>query len=92
MRLIYTLLSWALSLYELALLVYVILSWVRPAANRWTELLRSIVEPVLRPIRRFLMAKLPARWQIIDWSVAVAWLLLGLLRRILSMIFFPLMW
>ncbi len=92
MRLIYTLLSWALSLYELALLVYVILSWVRPAANRWTELLRTIVEPVLRPIRRVLMAKLPVRWQIIDWSVAVAWLLLGLLRRVLSMIFFPLMW
>ena len=92
MRLIFTLLSWALSLFELALLVYVILSWVRPAANQWTELLRAIVEPVLRPIRRILMAKLPVRWQIIDWSVAVAWLLLGLLRRVLSMIFFPLMW
>ncbi|MGN0778634.1 MAG: YggT family protein [Aristaeellaceae bacterium] len=87
MRMIYSLLSMLLSLYELVLLAYVILSWIRPAANRWTELVRTLVEPVLAPIRRLLRQHLPVRWQIMDWSVLVLWLLIGLVRRVLMMVF-----
>ena len=47
MRQIYTLLSMLLSVYELVLVVYVVMSWIHPAANKWTELVRSLVEPVL---------------------------------------------
>ena len=85
-RLIYQLLDLALSLFDLALLIYVLLSWLRPAANQWTELLRRIVEPVLTPIRRVLMARLPARWQIMDWSPMAAWLLIEIIRRVLEAI------
>ncbi|MGN0747791.1 MAG: YggT family protein [Aristaeellaceae bacterium] len=87
MRLVYSLLSMLLSVYELVLVVYVVMSWIHPAANKWTELVRSLVEPVLEPIRRLLRRHLPARWQIMDWSVLVLWLLIGIARRVLMMIF-----
>lgn len=88
MYLIYQLLSACISAYELALLIYVILSWIRPSANRWTELLRSVVEPPLRPIRSFVMRHIPLRWQFLDWSVLVMWFLLDLAKNLLWRIFF----
>lgn len=88
MYLIYQLLSACISAYELALLIYVILSWIRPSANRWTELLRSVVEPPLQPIRSFLMRHIPLRWQFLDWSVLVMWFLLDLAKNLLWRIFF----
>ena len=82
--LVFRILYLALWLFDVALLIYVAMSWLRPTANRWTELLRKIVEPVLNPIRRILVEKLPARWQIFDWSPLVAWLLVELVRYLLS--------
>lgn len=87
MRLIYSVLSMLLSLYEVVLFIYVVLSWIHPAANKWTELVRSLVEPGLAPIRRLLRQHLPVRWQIMDWSVLALWLLIGIARRVLMMIF-----
>lgn len=81
---LYRLIRLAMWLFDVALLLYVVLSWLRPAANRWTELLRRVVEPVLTPIRRVLMEKLPARWQIFDWSPVVAWLLVELIGWLLN--------
>ena len=49
--------------------------------------MRSLVEPVLAPIRRLLRQHLPVRWQIMDWSVLVLWILIGIARRVLMMIF-----
>ena len=82
--LVFRILYLALWLFDVALLIYVAMSWLRPTANRWTELLRKIVEPVLNPIRRILVEKLPPRWQIFDWSTLVAWLLVELVRYLLS--------
>ena len=48
--LVFRILYLALWLFDVALLIYVAMSWLRPTANRWTELLRKIVEPVLNPI------------------------------------------
>ena len=45
--LVFRILYLALWLFDVALLIYVAMSWLRPTANRWTELLRKIVEPVL---------------------------------------------
>ncbi len=84
--LVFRLLYLVLWLFDVALLIYVAMSWLRPTANRWTELLRKIVEPVLNPIRRILVEKLPPRWQILDWSPLVAWLLVELVRYLLSML------
>jgi len=89
--LLYSLLNTALSLYRLAVIIYVVLSWLRIPANQWTELLRRLVEPVLSPIRRMLVRRLPSNWQMLDWSPAVLLLLLeivgGVLRTLLFMVF-----
>ena len=82
--LVFRILYLALWLFDVALLIYVAMSWLRPTANRWTELLRKIVEPVLNPIRRILVEKLPPRWQIFVWSPPVAWLLVERVRYLLS--------
>ena len=87
MRLIGSLVNLVLSLYSVAIVVYVILSWVKPVANRWTELLRSIVEPVLAPIRRLLQQHLPNQWQVVDWSPLAALLLVRILKSLFSAIF-----
>lgn len=88
---LYSLLNTALSLYRLAVIIYVVLSWLRIPANQWTELLRRLVEPVLSPIRRMLVRRLPSNWQMLDWSPAVLLLLLeivgGVLRTLLFMVF-----
>jgi uncharacterized protein YggT (Ycf19 family) len=84
MLMLYKIIRAILWLFDVCLLLYVLLSWLKPAANRWTELLKRIVEPVLTPIRRVLVAKLPARWQIFDWSPVVAWLLVELVSRLLT--------
>lgn len=73
-----------LDLFDLLLLVYVILGWVRIRENRWTVLLRSVVEPVLNPIRAFLNAHLPRLTVPLDWSPVVAWVLLAVLRNVLA--------
>lgn len=83
MGIIYRVVDLVFTVFELALIAYVLLSWIRPSANRWTELLRNVVEPVLKPVRRFLVAKLPRQYQFIDWSPLVVFLALSLIRRML---------
>ena len=84
MRAIMGLIDLVLNLFSILLWIHVILSWVRPTANRWTVLLNSIVEPVLTPIRNFLRRYLPSQFQIFDWSPIVCWLLISLIRQLLS--------
>lgn len=85
---VFALLNSALELYKLALLVYVVLSWLRIPANRWTVLLQRLVEPVVAPVRRFLRAKLPMQWQMFDWSVLVVYLLIGVVQSLLRGLLF----
>ena len=92
MRGLFVLLNSLLELYKLALLAYVLLSWLRIPANRWTVLLQRVVEPVVSPVRRFLRAKLPAQWQMFDWSVLVVYLLIGLLQSFLRSTLGMMLW
>jgi len=73
---LYGLISLVLRLYRLALIVYVILSWIRIPANQWTELLRRVIEPVLQPVRVFLRRKVPDKYMVVDWSPLALWLLI----------------
>lgn len=75
-----------LDLYKLLLIVYVLLSWLHIGANRWTELLRRAVEPVLNPVRVFLHARLPRQWQVLDWSPLAVYLLVGLAQTLLRIL------
>lgn len=83
MGIITGLIDLVLLVFELALIVYVVLQWLKPASNRWTELLNSVVEPVLAPIRKLLTEKLPAKYQTFDWSPVAAILIVAIIRAIL---------
>ena len=83
---LYALLNALIELYKLALLAYAVLSWLHLPANKWTTALASVVEPVVSPVRRALQARLPAQWQIFDWSVVVVYLLIGVLQSFLRSI------
>lgn len=75
-----------LDLYDLLLLVYVIVALVRPKESRWTLLLKSLVEPVLTPLRAFLAKHLPANAMVIDWSPVAAWVLIRVVQGVLSIL------
>lgn len=92
MRLLYSLLNSLVELYKLALVAYVVLSWLRIPSNRWTVLLQRLVEPVLIPVRKFLRKYLPSQWQIIDWSVLAVYLLLGVVQTVLRVVFWVWLW
>lgn len=61
-----------LGLYTLVLIAYIVINLIKPTANKWTELIRSLVEPVVAPIRKILVAKLPRKYQVFDWAPVVA--------------------
>ena len=84
MRLIIALLDVVLNLLNILLLAYVLLSWIAPAQNKWTSLVRGIVEPILAPVRRFLQKNVPSLMGMFDWSPVAVWLLISLVRQILS--------
>ena len=84
MRLLIGLINTILNLYNILLLVYVILSWIRPAQNKWTDLLNRVVEPVLNPVRNFLMKNVPQLMRTFDFSPVAVWLLISLIRGFIS--------
>lgn len=84
MRTLIGLLDMALNLFTILLFIYVLLSWVRPASNQWTELLRRIVEPVLNPVRSFLYKNVPALMGTFDFSPVALWILISLARQLIS--------
>lgn len=68
MGFIFSIINFVLDVYKLLVIVHFILTLLNVSANKWTTLLSSVVEPVLAPIRRVLTEKLPAKYQVIDWS------------------------
>ncbi len=84
MRLIFNLLSFLAYLYQIVLVLYFILAFVKPAQSSFTQFLNRIVEPVLVPLRRLLAKILPANWQRLDWSPVAAWVLLWFIRELLT--------
>lgn len=76
-----------LGLYSLLVLVHAIVIWIRIPANRWTEMLRSVVEPALQVTRNLMKRFLPFLCGTsIDWSPVVLFVLLNLLRSVLTWI------
>lgn len=72
-----------LNVYKLLLVVYVVLQVMDIPANKWTEMLRSIIEPALVPVRRLMARYLPAKWQRFDWSPAALFILLTVVQWLL---------
>ena len=80
---IFGLIHGLLDVYKLLVIAYCVISLMGIAANKWTELLRSVVEPVLLPIRKLLAQHLPKQWQILDWSPVVLIILVSLVQWVL---------
>ena len=80
---IFGLIHGLLNVYKLLVIAYCVISLMGISANKWTELLRSVVEPLLLPIRKLLAQYLPKAWQIIDWSPGVLSILVSLVLWIL---------
>lgn len=86
MRWLIDLLSLALFLYQIALLIYFAIGYVKPAQSPFTQFLYRIVEPVLTPLRRLLANILPSNWQRMDWSPLAALLLVWMARELLDIL------
>ena len=80
---IFGLIHGLLNVYKLLVIAYCVISLMGISANKWTELLRSVVEPLLLPIRKLVAQYLPKAWQIIDWSPVVLIILVSLVQWIL---------
>lgn len=74
-------------LYQLALLAYVVLSWIAPTKTTFMQQLARIIEPVLIPLRRLMGKYIPSQWMRVDWSPLAAWALVWLARVILGWIY-----
>ena len=66
------LIGFVLFLDQLVLIAYIVINLIKPTANKWTELIRALAEPVVVPIRKILVAKLPQKYQVFDWAPVVA--------------------
>lgn len=83
MGIITGLIDLVLLVFELAVIAHFIITLAKPASNKWIELLNSIVEPVLKPIRKLLVEKLPTKYQTFDWSHLVLIVVVAIIRIIL---------
>ncbi len=86
MRWLFELLSLAAFLYQIALIAYFVIGFIKPAQSPFTRFLNRIVEPVLVPVRRILANMLPANWQRLDWSPLAAGLAISLVRQLLDIL------
>ena len=89
LKLIFTLATLLLWAADAAVLVYVVLTYVRishPTANRIRQALALVCEPMLIPARRLLGRFLPAKYMILDWSPLVVWVVLGIARNVLGLL------
>lgn len=73
---------WIVSLYSLLLIAHSLLSWFPQVRwSKWARFLDELVEPVLRPFRRFNLVFFG-----LDWTPVVALLVIRWAARYLTMI------
>lgn len=81
--LLLNLLSKVLDVYQLLVILYVVLAWLKVPANQWTEMLRSVIEPVLAPVRKLMAKYLPQNWMRVDWSPAALIVVIEIIQWLL---------
>jgi uncharacterized protein YggT (Ycf19 family) len=80
---IFGLIHGLLNVYKLLVIAYCVISLMGISANKWTELLRSVVEPALEVTRKLMARYLPANWQRIDWSPVALFVAISLLQLLI---------
>lgn len=73
-------------LYNLLVLAYIVLQFVHVPANRWTELLNSLVEPALGIVRMVLKPILPEDRKGFDWCAVALFVILILVGVVLGLL------
>lgn len=77
--------NWVLKIFEFALIARVLISWLPVSRdNKAVDLLYTITEPVLSPIRNMLSKSSfinNSMFSMMDFSPLVAFILIGILRR-----------
>lgn len=72
-------------LYGILVLIRALLSWVPGfQAEKAEKVLAKITEPVLSPVRKFMVNHLPQKWLRLDFSPIVVWLAADILSIIIS--------
>lgn len=79
-------LYYLLNVVNLILVVRCIVSWLPLGYNRFTEILYTLTEPFLAPIRRLLQKTMGTSSMYIDFSPIVAFLLISLIQRLIFML------
>lgn len=75
------------NVFELALFIYVVLSFLMPNHNI-TKFLYRFFEPILKPIREALYRSCPQLMQFpLDFSVLIIYLFIRILRKIIIRLF-----
>ena len=76
-----------LTIFSILLIVYYVLYLLRVPSNKWTELLRSVVDPVLNLTRQLMQKLLPAlTGKGIDWSPVVLYVAIRLACVVLGLL------
>ena len=73
----------ALNIYKLMLVAVFVIGLIKLSANQWTELLASVTEPLLAPVRKLLHQYLPRKWHVVDWSPIALIILISIVQWLL---------
>lgn len=77
-----------LRLIDLALLVRCVLSWIVSPYSRVMQFFVMLTEPFVAPCRRLLSRMTGGRPMMLDFSMLAAMLMITVLQRLVSVIFF----
>ena len=72
-----------IKIIEVLVVIRIILSWIMPNRNEFTDLIYSITEPMLAPFR----FKVPLGGMYLDISPIVLFFVLSLLKRLIFYVF-----
>lgn len=72
-----------LKIIEVLVFIRIILSWVMPGRNEFTDLVYNLTEPLLAPFR----FKIPLGHMYLDIAPVILIIVLGLLKRLIFYIF-----
>lgn len=68
----------ALRVVEVLILIRIVLSWIMPSRNEFTELVYSVTEPILSPFR----VMLPLGHARLDLAPIIVYFLIGIIKRV----------
>ncbi len=81
---VYRTISIVFTIIEFAILARVLISWLPvPRENRLIQMLYTITEPILAPIRALIERSAFGKNMMFDFSPIVAFLLIGIVRNII---------